>query len=204
MKLYESDWAPNPRRVRIFLSEKDIEIDRVNVDLKSGEHLSADFFRINPLHRVPVLELDDGTMISESVAICRYFEEIKPEPPLFGRSPKEKAVIEMWNRRVEMGFFQSVAAAFRHIHPGMANAEKPQVREWGEVNKPKAIEFLQFLDAELTDRTFIAGEHYSIADITMLVAFDFMKVARLGCPEECQHVLRWHKTVSERPSASAQ
>ncbi|MBL0374864.1 glutathione S-transferase [Rhizobium sp. KVB221] len=202
MKLYDSDWAPNPRRVRIFLKEKGVELPRLNIDLRSAEHKTVTFSQINPLQRVPVLELDDGTMIAESVAICRYIEELYPEPSLFGRTPKQKALVEMWNRRVELGFFAAVSAAFRHMHPGMAAAEVPQVKEWGEANKPKAMAFLAVLDREIADRPFVAGEDFSIADITLLVAYDFMKVARLSCPQECTHVLRWYDDVSSRPSAS--
>lgn len=204
MKLYDSDWAPNPRRVRIFLAEKGIDIERVTVDLAAGAHFDDSFKKINPLQRVPVLELDDGTMIAELVAICRYFEEMHPVPPLFGRDPKEKALVEMWNRRVELNFYNSVAAAFRHLHPRMARGEVPQVAAWGEANKPKALAYLKLFDAALADgRPFIAGEHYSIADITFLVAFDFMKVARLSCPPDLVHVLAWHDRVSARPSAAA-
>jgi glutathione S-transferase len=202
MKLYDADWAPNPRRVRIFLKEKDFDIERVDVDLKAGAHLNDDFCHINPLRRVPVLELDDGTRISESVAICRYIEEIQPDPPLFGHGAKEKALVEMWNRRVELGFFMPVAFAFRHIHPGMATAEAPQIKEWGEANKPKAIAFLHLLEDQFGDRPFVAGDHFSIADITLLVAYDFMRVARLTCPDDCVRVRRWYAAVSARPSAA--
>ena len=203
MKLYDADWAPNPRRVRIFLDEKQFELPRVAVDLKAGMHLQPDFADINPLQRVPVLELDDGTRISESVAICRYIEEICPNPPLFGRDAKDRALVEMWNRRIEFGLMQPVGFAFRHLHPGMARAEVPQVPEWGEANKPKAIAFLEFLDRQLGDRLFVAGQHFSIADITLLVAFDFMRTARLSCPEGCGNLLRWHADISARPSAQA-
>ena len=204
MKLYDSDWAPNPRRVRIFLAEKGMEIEREMVDLKTFRHKTPEFMRLNPLQRVPVLELDDGTPIAESVAICRYIEEIAPEPPLFGSTPKEKALVEMWNRRVELGFLASVAAAFRHLHPAMATAEVPQVPDWGEANKPKAMAFLELMNDELADRPFVAGDHFSIADISFLVAFDFMKVARLKCSEDLTHVWRWHSEVSARPSAKVQ
>ncbi len=204
MKLYDSDWAPNPRRVRIFMAEKGIDVERVPVDLAGGIHLEEAFAKINPLRRVPVLELDDSTLISESVAICRYFEEIHPEPPLFGQGPAEKAIVEMWNRRVELNFYNSVSASFRHLHPGMAKAENPQVKEWGEANKPKAVAALRLFDAALAERDFIAGRHFSIADITMLVGFDFMRTARIRCPEDCLNVLAWYRRVSSRPSASAQ
>ncbi|MDO6963908.1 glutathione S-transferase family protein [Rhizobium alvei] len=204
MKLYDSDWAPNPRRVRLFLAEKNMHVDRVDVDLKTLKHKTPEFSEINALQRVPVLELDDGTRISESVAICRYLEEIQPDPPLFGRDAREKALVEMWNRRVELNFFASVAAAFRHLHPAMAAAEVPQVKDWGEANKIKAMEALAFLDQALADRPFLTGDAFSIADITLLVAYDFMKPARLKCPDELENIRRWYDAVSQRPSAGVQ
>jgi glutathione S-transferase len=157
----------------------------------------------NPLRRLPVLELDDGTVITESIAICRYFEELHPETALFGQGAVGKALVEMWQRRMELNFMACVAAAFRHIHPAMKDWEVPQVPEWGEANKPKAIEFLHFLDRELADREFAAGDAYSIADITGLIAVDFMKPARIEMPQECTNALRWYRAVSSRPSASA-
>jgi glutathione S-transferase len=201
MKLYDSDWAPNPRRVQCFLAEKGVTIPRIHVDLKSGAHLHADFARINPLHRVPVLELDDGAHISESVAICRYVEEIHPEPPLLGRDARERALVEMWNRRVELGLFSQVGAAFRHGHPGMAVAEQPQVKEWAEANRPKALDAMRFLDRHLAGRNWLVDDYFSIADITLLVAYDFMKAARLSCPEECGALIAWRDRIGARPCA---
>jgi glutathione S-transferase len=157
----------------------------------------------NPLQRLPVLELDDGTIITESVAICRYFEELHPEPPLFGQGALGKAKVEMWQRRIELNLLGCVAAAFRHLHPAMKDWEVPQISAWGEANKPKAVEFLRLLDTELADREFIAGDFYTIADITGLIAIDFMKPARIETPTDCTHVLRWYRTVSGRPSAAA-
>lgn len=203
MKLYDGGRAPNPRRVRIFLAEKGIEVPLVPIDMVAMGHKSEEMTGRNPLQRLPVLELDDGTMLSESVAICRYFEELHPEPALFGRGALGRARVEMWNRRMELTFLNAVAAAFRHVHPAMKDWEVPQVPEWGEVNKPKAIEFLHILDRELADREFIAGDAFSIADITGLVAVDFMKPARITIPDELANVLRWRATVSARPSAQA-
>ncbi|RWG47321.1 MAG: glutathione S-transferase [Mesorhizobium sp.] len=157
----------------------------------------------NPLQRLPVLELDDGTVITESVAICRYFEELHPEPALFGRGALGKALVEMWQRRMELNLLGCVAAAFRHIHPAMKEWEVPQIPEWGEANKPKAVGFLKLLDDELANREFVAGDAYSIADVTGLVAIDFMKPARIKVPEDCANVLRWHQAISSRPSAAA-
>ncbi|RWA64238.1 glutathione S-transferase [Mesorhizobium sp. M4B.F.Ca.ET.190.01.1.1] len=203
MKLFDGGRAPNPRRVRVFLAEKGIEVPLVPVDMGALEHKQQAVSSRNPLQRLPVLELDDGTIITESVAICRYFEELYPEPPLFGQGALGKAKVEMWQRRIELNLLSSVAQAFRHIHPAMKEWEVPQVPEWGEANKPKAIEFLKLLDAELAQREFAAGDSYSIADITGLIAIDFMKPARIRVPEECTNVLRWHAAISSRPSAAA-
>ncbi|MHB2167891.1 glutathione S-transferase family protein [Alsobacter sp. R-9] len=202
MKLYDSVFAPNPRRVRIFLAEKGISVPTETIDLAKLEQKAEDFTRLNPLQRTPALVLDDGAVLTESVAICRYFEELQPEPALFGRSAREKAFVEMWNRRVELGLFASVAAVFRHLHPAMAAMEE-QMPAWGEANKPRMMEHLAFLDRELAGREFIAGDAYSIADITALCAVDFMRPTRIRVPEDHVHLLRWHAAVSERPSAKA-
>jgi glutathione S-transferase len=151
---------------------------------------------------VPILILDDGTAISESVAICRYFEELQPKPALFGEGAVGRASVEMWNRRVEFGLFGAVAAVFRHLHPKMSHLEVPQVAAWGEANKAKVGEMLGLLDAVLAERPFIAGRDYSIADITALVAIDFMKPARIDMPAGLDNVARWRKEVSVRPSAA--
>lgn len=201
MKLYEFARAPNPRRVRIFLAEKGMTVPTEQVDLGSMQQKSAEFSALNPLQRVPVLVLDDGTTITESIAICRYFEGLRPEPPLFGRGAKETALVEMWNRRMELNLLASVAAVFRHLHPAMKEMEQPQVAAWGEANKPRVMEFLAFLDAELKDRLYVAGDHFTVADITGLVAVDFLKPAKLAVSEELTNVRRWHAQLSERPSA---
>ena len=201
MKLYDSVRAPNPRRVRIFLKEKGIEIPTVTVDLGAFEHRDAAFSKVNPLQRTPALELDDGTVITESVAICRYFEEIRPEPTLFGRTAFEKARVEMWNRRAELELFVPIAHVFRHGHPGMAKHEVPQVAEWAEANRPKMMAGLALLDEQLGGSQFLAGDAYSIADITALCAIDFMKPTKTRVPDEMVHLLRWHHEVSARPSA---
>ncbi len=203
MKLYDGGRAPNPRRVRIFLAEKGISVPLVPVDMGAMEHRGGEVASRNPLRRLPVLELDDGTVLTESVAICRYFEELQPEPALFGRGALGKAQVEMWQRRMEFNLFLPVSQAFRHIHPAMKEWEVPQVPEWGEANKPKALEFLVLLDAELALREFAAGDDFSIADITGLVAIDFMKPARIAVPEELTNVMRWHRALAARPSASA-
>ncbi len=203
MKLYDGGRAPNPRRVRIFLAEKGIPVPLVSVDMAALEHKGGAVAERNPLRRLPVLELDDGTILTETVAICRYFEELNPHPPLFGTGALGRALVEMWQRRLELNLFMPVAQAFRHIHPAMKEWEIPQVPEWGEVNKPKAVEFLAILDRELASREFVAGDAFSIADITGLCAVDFMKPARITVPDEFANVKRWHQALRARPSAEA-
>ena len=203
MKLFDGGRAPNPRRVRVFLAEKGIEVPLVPVDMGAMEHRQQEVASRNPLRRLPVLELDDGTIITESVAICRYFEELHPEPALFGKGALGRALVEMWQRRLELNLLFCIAQAFRHIHPMMRELEVPQIPEWGEANKPKVIEFLRLLDEELATREFVAGDAYSIADITGLIAMDFMKPARIQIPEELGNVIRWHTALRARPSAGA-
>jgi len=169
----------------------------------AGDLKTPEFTAINPMQRVPVLVLRDGTAIAESVAICRYFEELHPEPALFGRGAVGKAKVEMWNRRVEQGLFAAVTHVFRHLNTKMAHLEAPQVPPWGEANKPKAQWMLELLDDVLGKHHYIAGDEYSIADITALVAIDFMKPARLEWREGRANVARWHAEVSARPSAEA-
>jgi glutathione S-transferase len=203
MKLYDSKMAPNPRRARIFLAEKGIEVPTEQVDIMAKQHLTAAYAGINPMQRMPCLVLDDGTAISESIAICRYFETLQPEPPLFGVGAKDIAIVEMWNRRCELHFFFPVAHVFRHTHPAMKELEVPQVAEWAEANRPRVLDFLRILDGELAKRPFVAGERYTVADITALCAIDFMKPARVPMPEDVPHLKRWHADVSARPSAKA-
>jgi glutathione S-transferase len=204
MKLYDGGRFPNPRRVRVFLAEKGLSMpDLEQVDLGQKQHKSEAFSAINPLQAIPVLELDDGTMIAESVAICRYFEEIHPETPLFGRDAREKAIVEMWNRRLELGLLNSIAAVFRHGHPAMAGHEVPQVAAWAEANRDKVATNLRLLDAQLARHTFVTGETYTIADITAQIAVDFMRLPKLSAPDDCVNVKRWHAEVSARPSAGA-
>lgn len=203
MKLFDGGRAPNPRRVRIFLAEKGIDVPTVPVDMAAMGHRSEEITARNPLQRLPVLELDDGTILTETIAICRYFEELYPEPPLFGAGALGRALVEMWQRRMEFNLFLPVGQAFRHLHPAMKEWEIPQVAAWGEANKPKAVDFMRLLDVELAGRRFIAGDAFTVADITGLVAVDFMKPARIQVPEECGNLLRWYKEVSARPSAAA-
>ena len=203
MKLYDGDRAPNPRRVRVFLAEKGITVPTEQVDLGKLEQRSDAFSAINPMQRVPALVLDDGTVITESIAICRYFEALHPEPPLFGRGPLETALVEMWQRRVELHLFFPVSMVFQHTHPAMKIMVDPQVAAWGEANKPRVTHFLQLLDGELKDRPYVAGKTYTVADITAMCAVDFMRVSKLTMPDDLANVKRWHAEVSARPSAKA-
>lgn len=203
MRLYDSRLAPNPRRTRIFLAEKGVTIPTEQVDMVAMQHKTPEYTAINPLQRMPALVLDDGTIITESIAICRYFEMQHPDPPLFGVGPKDAAIVEMWNRRAEINFFANVAAVFRHTHPAMKELEVPQVPAWADANRPGVTWFLELMDRELASREFIAGDRYSVADITMQVAVDFMKPSRLTMPEGANNVKRWHTAVSARPSAKA-
>jgi len=173
------------------------------MDLMKGALKTPEFTEKNWFQRVPVLLLDDGTAISETIAICRYFEETRPDPALFGTGALGRAKVEMWNRRMELGLFFSVAQAFRHLHPAMAHLEVPQVSAWGEANKPRALDILGFMDRELAGRRHIAGDAFSIADITALVAVDFMKPARIQRPAELKNLERWYAEVSSRPSVKA-
>lgn len=203
MKLYDGGRAPNPRRVRVFLAEKGLSVPLEQVDIMKGEHKSEAFTSLNPMQRIPSLVLDDGTVISESIAICRYFEGLQPEPALFGRDPVESALAEMWQRRIEFGLLMPIASAFRHTHPAMAELEVPQVPDWGEANRPRVEEFLVFLDGYLEGREFLLGDYFCVADITGLIALDFIRVPKIPIPEELENVRRWHKALSARPSAAA-
>jgi glutathione S-transferase len=203
MKLYDGGRAPNPRRTRIFLAEKGIKLPMEQIDLGAMQQRSAAYTAINPIQRVPALVLDDGTVITESIAICRYFEELQPDPPLFGRGALEIARVEMWNRRVELHFLFPVSHVFRNSHPAMKEMEVPQVPAWAEANKPRVAEFIALLDRELGGRPFVAGDTFTVADITALVAVDFMKPAKLAVPDEQKNLKRWHAEVSARPSAAA-
>lgn len=203
MKLYNSPFAPNARRVRMFLAEKGIVVPVEMVDLGKLQHKTPDYSAINPLQRIPALQLDSGEILCESVAICRYFEEIQPSPPLFGTSPLEKAEVEMWQRRAEQNFLFPIAMAFRHSHPAMAELEKPQIAEYAVVNRARAVDFARFLDGELAQRRFLAGDAFTIADITAFIAAEFTKPGRVVLPDDLVHLARWRAEVAARPSAAA-
>lgn len=202
MQLYDSRRAPNPRRVRVFLAEKGITVPVVQVDINTKENHAEAFRRMNPMATLPVLELDDGTIIAESVAICRYFEETQPEPPLLGTDAKDRALVEMWQRRMELELFGPVTQSFRNTHE-FFKGRIPQVPEYGEVSRTWARKRLAWLDEELAGRPFVAGERYTIADITALCAVDFGRVTDIRIQPEQRHLTRWYEAVSGRPSAKA-
>jgi glutathione S-transferase len=203
MKLYNSNSAPNPRRVRVFLAEKGVSIPRVEVDLAGLEHKRPDYSAINPFQVIPTLELDDGAVIGESIAICRYIEELHPEPNLFGATPLERATVEMWQRRVEWHLLLPIVQVFRHSHPHMAKMEDPQIADWAAAHRPRALRNMIIFDDVLRDRPFVAGERFTVADITGLVALDFARPARIAIPPELTHLNRWRESLRARPSAAA-
>ena len=202
MKLYDSQMAPNPRRVRIFLAEKGVTVPTVQVDLGKAENRQPPFLAKNPLAGVPVLELDDGTFLAESVAICRYFEELQPEPPLLGVDARDRAIVEMWQRRMEQEVLRNVTGCFQNTHE-FFKGRIEQVPEYGAVCKRTALKRLEWLDSELAARPFVAGDRYTIADVTALCAIDFGRVTGIRPLPEQKHLVRWHEAVSARPSAKA-
>ena len=194
--------APNPRRVRIFAAEKGIALETRDLSIPAREHKSDEFVSLNPRGQTPALQLDDGTVIAESVAICRYLEGLHPEPPLFGTSPKEQALIEMWNRRVEMILMPPVGAVWVHTHKFTA-ALPGRNAEWGEANRPRVFDALRYFDGALEGREFLAGETYSVADILLLCTADFAGFVGMAVPADLTHLQAWHARVSARPSAAA-
>jgi glutathione S-transferase len=202
LKLYDSRHAPNPRRVRIFLAEKGIEVPTVQVDIGRAENRTPPFLARDPLGGLPFLELDDGSVVAESVAICRYFEETQPEPPLFGSGAVGRARVEMWQRRMELELFRWITGCFQNTHE-FFKGRIEQVPAYGEVCRKNARARLAWLDAELAGRPFVAGDRYSIADVTGLVAVDFGRVVDVRIAPEQKHLARWHDAVSARPSAKA-
>jgi glutathione S-transferase len=211
MKLYDSTHAPNPRRVRIFMAEKDLTCDTQQVDIVKGENLSEEFLSINPRGILPTLVLDDGTVIDETVAICRYFEETTPEPALMGTDAKSKAQIESRQRHMEFDGLLGAADAFRNSFPGFASrglagnvGTVNAIPELAERGKAAVARFYQNLDSYLGEQQFVAGSEFSIADITALCVIDFATgAARVAIPEELSNLKRWYGEVSSRPSAKA-
>jgi glutathione S-transferase len=203
MKLYnEANPAPNPRRVRIFLAEKTLSIPLVHVPMREGAHKSAEFKAKNSLGQVPVLELDDGSTLSESIAICRYLEELHPSPALFGSDPWQRAQIEMWTRRIELALANRVGAVWINTHRFTARLGT-QYKDYGEAMRVRALEVMQWLDREIGTREFICADQFSMADIVALTTIDFAQFIGIEMPEDARRLRAWHGRVSARPSAAA-
>ena len=204
MKIYGHRSFGNPRRVAIFLDEKGVDLPFEPVDLGAGAHKTPDFLAKHPAGQVPVLELDDGTCIAETQAICRYLEDLYPEPNLMGVDSLERALIEMWQRRVEFGVFSSGRYYVRHCTRMGSRLEPVQIPAWGELNREWAPEQMQSLDRRLAKSRFLSGERFSVADITLIFALQGV-TARGGVsvPDDCEGLKRWLRDVSARPSVAA-
>ena len=203
MKLYGAPMpAPNPRRVRIFLAEKGVDLPETPVDMRKREHKSAEFRAKNSMGQLPALELDDGTCIAETVAICRYFEETHPEPPMFGRTAVEKALVDQWIRRVEFAVMMPVGNFWRHAHPFTA-ALLTQFKDFGESNKETYRGAQKYVDRELEGREFLVGDSYTMADICLLSTVDFAEWIGLPVEDEFANLKAWRERVKARPSADA-
>jgi glutathione S-transferase len=210
MKFYDCATAPSPRRVRIFAAEKGIALPTVQVDLRNGEQFSDAFRAINPDCTVPVLMLDDGTVIADAVAICGYIEELHPDPPLIGSSARERAAVTALNRQIERDGFFAAMDAFRNAAKGLKGRALPgphdyeQIPELAARGRARVEHFFRAMDARLADREFVAGSRYTIADISTMVLTDMATgMVKLSIPDDCQHLRRWHAAVSARPSAKA-
>ncbi len=209
MILYDVKIAPSPRRVRIFLAEKNLDVEVIQVNTAEGEHLKEDFLKLNPWATVPVLKLDDGTCISEAIACCRYLEENYPNPPLMGVDPSEKAIISMWEHRMEWDGFLPVAEFLRNTVERFKNRGLTgtlnfnQIPALAERGQKRIAHFHDFLDKRLAESKFVATDKYSIADITAQVSIDFAQRAGVSIPEDKKNILRWHSNVNSRESAKS-
>jgi glutathione S-transferase len=205
VKLYTENYpAPNPRKVHIYLAEKGLTVERVHTKMQERQHKAPDFMKKNSLGQVPVLETDDGRFISESVAICRYFEALHPTPPMFGRDPFDAAMVEMWIRRAEFRLWNPMGQVWINADPRTAVVNPNQFKDYGEHSKKVLANAMKWIDRELSDgREFLAGQNYTMADIVLLCGIDFGKFIHQDMPEDAQHLRAWHARVSARPSARA-
>ncbi len=202
MKIYGSKAGGNPVRVALFAAEKNLELEFVPVDLLNGEHREADFLRKNPFGEVPVLELADGTCISETMAICRYLERLHPSPDLMGEDPLDEALIEMWQRRVEFNLYLPARAVFRHTSPYIKALEPTQIAEWAELNRPRVHQALDLVDRRLAESRYLAGERYTVADITLIFCMQMVQRLEIPPAQAGEHIARWFDEVSRRPAVS--
>lgn len=195
--------APNPRRVRIFLAEKGLKVPMKQLQMAAREHKSPEFLAVNPLGQVPALELDDGDVLTESITICRFFEALNPDPPLFGKGPKGIAEVDMWLRRVELRLNVPLAMVWMHTHPYTAHVVVPQYKAFGESNRSKVMDAMRFMNDALADRQWLAGKDFSIADIALLCTIDFAAFIEMVPDNDMTHLKDWHARASARPSAAA-
>lgn len=201
MKLYIAPYAPNPRRVMMFLAEKGVrDIEIVTLNLQEGEHRTEDFKQKSPLSQIPTLELDDGRTLTESRAICSYIEALHPEPNLMGRDAFERAFVEMWDRRMELLFSMPLMMWVRHGNPVLAAVERNQNAEVASYNQGQAMRMAKWLDSELATRTWIAGDHFTIADITACCGVDFAKMNRWRPGDDLPNLKRWRAAIGSRVS----
>jgi glutathione S-transferase len=204
MKLYTSHRAPNPRRVRWVMAEKGVEdVELIEIDILTGDHKKPEYRNKVGVPHLPALELDDGTTISESVAIGRYLEALYPEPNLFGRDAREQAVVEMWTRRCEFYLSNPIMLNVRHSHPALAALEAVQIPQVADYNRVSAERFMKTLDRHLAEREFIALDRFTIADIVATVGLDFARMVRYRPPAEFEHLHRWFDACRARPAAKA-
>ncbi|WP_034160286.1 glutathione S-transferase family protein [Sphingomonas sp. ERG5] len=195
--------APNPRRVRIYLAEKGLSVPTEILSIIKGEHKSEAFRAVNPLGQIPALRLDDGGVITESVSICRFFEAMHPDPPMFGVGPKGVADVDMWTRRIEMRLMVPLGMVWAHTHPFTARVVKPQYTEFGESQRPRVLAAMAEFDHALKGREWLDGKGYSMADIVLLTTIDFAGFVGISMPVELEALRDWHDNASARPSAQA-
>ncbi|MEO9131957.1 MAG: glutathione S-transferase family protein [Sphingomonas sp.] len=202
MLLYNADNpAPNPRRVRIYLAEKGLSVPSETLSIVAGEHKGEAFLAVNPLGQLPALRLDDGSVLTESLSICRFFEAMHPEPPMFGVGPRGIAEVDMWQRRAEMRLMVPLGMVWLHTHPFTARIVKPQYTAYGDGQRPRVIAAMGEFDRALEEREFLDGKGYSMADIVLQTIVDFAGFVGIPIPEEMTGLRAWHDRVSARPSA---
>jgi len=202
MKLYDNPHAPNPRRVRMVLAEKGIECEKETLDLGAGDNLKEDFCAKNPSRKVPVLELDDGLCLAETPAICRYLDEVSPGESLYGTTPKERAVIDMWDHRMETALLYPAMFGFQHIS-GFFKDRMTPVEDWGKESVKNFMKGLPLLETQLSNNDWVAGSRFSIADITALCAIDFVRIVKVRVGDEYPNIQRWYAAMKARPSYGA-
>ncbi len=206
MKVYEYQGFPNPARIRITLAELGMtdEVEFITIDVPKGEHKQPDFVKKNPFPAVPVLELDDGTTLAECTAITEYLDHLGDGPTaLTGKTAKQRAITHMMQRRAESALLDAVAAYFHHATPGLGpNVEEFQSKEWGMHQRDKAVKGMAYFDGVLKSQPFIAGDEFSMADITAITGLNFADAVGIDTPEDCTNLLAWRKKVSERPSVA--